>query len=78
MEPLAVTGLALRSYENYCIHYGQFKKNKQDYSYHHFYSTNYSSFSKSRAYITHNATRPLSDNTGDDLLELMQLLLEPK
>lgn len=70
MEPLAVTGLALHSSDTIVfIMVSLKKKNEQDYRCHHFYSTYDSSFSKSRAYITHDATKPLSDITGDDLLE---------
>ena len=37
---------------------------------------NETSFSKPAAYITHNATQPLSDITGGSLLDYMQLPLE--
>ena len=43
-----------------------------------FYSTHSSSFSKPNAYITHNATSPLSDIVGGHLLDDMQLPLETK
>ena len=44
---------------------------------HLFYSTYFSSLSWPGAYFTHNATNRLSDITGDNLSDYMQLPLEP-
>ena len=45
---------------------------------HRFYSTHSASFLKPAAYITHNATEPLCDITGESLSDDMQLPPEPQ
>ena len=44
----------------------------------HFYSTHSSSLSKHGVFITHNATELVSDFTGGDLSDYVQLPLEPQ
>ena len=51
---------------------------QQNQKYTCFYSSHYSSFSKPGAYITHNAIKPESDITGDNLTDYMQLPPEPQ